>query len=532
MSFAKLRTKFGESTEPVLKYKKKNLKQLSSLYEQQAKEHSLSEMKKTEERKKLIREKEKEHKLNLEEIKQIREKALESNDLKEELKSKLTNEYQIKLMKKISSFENPNIDDEETKKDINLLTKAYQIKAKRNYINREYREQVELEMLLNRFKEYYFRDYHYIYQYPYKKQKVQISCFKEGEEIKENMTDVDYLDKDYDDVYQGKKLLSIKNLQRYDCWPDLSPEEWMAWCRELSARGDDYHGKSITYEPYEKDPDKAKQTKVEEYNPYKPKQIKVEGYDPEAQKFHIYFHDDNTKKTVSRLSILFKTEIESEWNYRKFLCEQRRDRNDEAVLFSRYVDNVPLSLIYTINEKTMKRIFKYLLFDKKNLAAKYNKLFSTDNLLFKAQLKIVEQDYIRQMKKCRMLMEFQEIKNLGLFFKRNLKYKGFFKSIQTPTFGIVKETRSLLSMKQKVKKFSKDSIYEDSLLTEVVCDFLKQCEEFKKIKILINSYDKTKLPITRAQFKIDFARFNEKSIDKITNLAKNSLKNKLIDKLG
>lgn len=114
----------------------------------------------------------------------------------------------------------------------------------KEHVIRQQKQQKELEELIKEFKEHYFREYHFIYEYPYKKAKLGISCFKENEELKDNPYESNYLEKDYKDVYKDYKLLSEKNLQRYDCWEDKTPEEWVELCQNSEL---EEHGKSPNY---------------------------------------------------------------------------------------------------------------------------------------------------------------------------------------------------------------------------------------------------------------------------------------------
>lgn len=230
-----------------MKYKKINFKELSQKYEEQAKHHSHQEQEKTEKRKKIIVEKEKQRNLlqNKHEFMFNYKERLSSNNVeinKTLWTFDLKNEYMKKLMKKVKDFEDningdygDELDRAEAEKLIENMFHAKRLKKERD----------EIAQLLYKFKEYYYRDYHYIYVYPYEQKRIKITCFKENEELKENTVDSEILEKDYLEVYRGIKLLSIKNLQRYDCWPDMSPDEWLKICSEKDDN--EYHGRSPNY---------------------------------------------------------------------------------------------------------------------------------------------------------------------------------------------------------------------------------------------------------------------------------------------
>lgn len=98
--------------------------------------------------------------------------------------------------------------------------------------------------LIKKRKDYYERCYHIVYYYPYSKNKLSISCFNENEELKHHNKDTEYLEQDYLDVYKGINLSSIKNLERYDCWNDFTPEEWLDICAKSKR---ETHGETRVY---------------------------------------------------------------------------------------------------------------------------------------------------------------------------------------------------------------------------------------------------------------------------------------------
>lgn len=230
------------SSDAILPYKKVNFKELSSKYEQMAKQQSKIEQEKIEIRKIAIKEKEKQRNL----IKEFKDKLSSCNFIAINISDNFSyrNEYMIKLLKKVNIFENPPLDKDKDKGfEKAEIDKIIEFKF---HLERESKEQMEIEKLIKQFKEYYYRDYHYIYNYPYKKPVIKISCFKENEELKDNIIDSEFLEKDYMDVYKNIKLLSTKNLQRYDCWTDISPEEWLEICSKKQGE-EESHGRSPNY---------------------------------------------------------------------------------------------------------------------------------------------------------------------------------------------------------------------------------------------------------------------------------------------
>ena len=75
------------------------------------------------------------------------------------------------------------------------------------------------------------------------------------------------------------------------------------------------------------------------------RQVKVVEYDKIQMKYKVMFIHTETFKYVSRLSLQFFSEVQSEFEFRKNICERRRSHVDEFLMFTRYTDNVPLGKI-------------------------------------------------------------------------------------------------------------------------------------------------------------------------------------------
>ena len=191
---------------------------------------------------------------------------------------------------------------------------------------RELKEQLEVLKLVKQYFEITFHPFHKWYQTPYFKKALEITCF---DQFSEDTSNIDYLEEDYSNCY-NVPLLTIKNLGRYDCWEDMPPERWLEMCQKNQ---EEYDGTSPMY-------DYANDKFMWNY-------VNVQGFDKEKLKYKVkFFH---TEKEVSRLSLLFRWENQEEFDYRKYLCEKRRNRVDQFILFTRYVDNVPAEIIAPLN---------------------------------------------------------------------------------------------------------------------------------------------------------------------------------------
>jgi len=245
----------------------------------------------------------------------------------------------------------------------------------------------------------------------------------------------------------------------------------------------------------------------------------------------IFLHSDQIKY-VSRLSLLFFNENRAEFEYRKYLCEKRRSNVDEFLLFTRYVDNIPDNLISKLQTSWEKKLLYFLRFQTKRLAQKYNYIFTNNNPSFGKEIKVVRQDYLRQMKKCRMLLEMQVQEHEATFELRSLKIRPFYKEIKTPLSGINIGKRNQREFAEKRRNINQKSFFEDKFLSNVIVQFLKECERLKKMKILLHHIEEEKLPLSSKDFEKVKLKYNSASEYNVTTTCAHTLRNLIMDGLG
>jgi dynein heavy chain len=517
--------KMGKSKEPILKIKTQDFKKLSAQFEEEAKRQS--EKKKLDSKKRKIEMMGKydvdlgggsshyaNHHLNQHSPYRNRssdnEKSLIQNS-----KESTVNIIPVKF-KLVNPVE--KMKEERRKMKQKTAEELKEESGKRENKQREEKEKEQIMVLVKEYLDYYTVPYHYFYRTPYSKTKIHISCFKEDSVSPVPTDDNQLLESDYARCYDVT-LISIKNLARYDCWEDTDPEEWIRLCNENTK---EYDGISPLYEN----------------NEYVWKFVKVVEYDPSQMRYKIIFVHSDHPKFVSRLSLLFFCENKKEFDYRKFLCEQRRSSVDEYLLFTRYLDAVPLELISSFSPKWERKILNFLKFSTRRLASKYNYLFIPNRPNFDREITVVKQDYSRQMKKMRMLMEMQEAENEEMFESRSLKIREFFREIRIPLVGIKipDSERNIQGVNKKFKakldELNKNSFFEDRELSKVIVKFLKECEELKKMQILLPGMDETKLPLTLQDYIRIRDEYNKKSDYSIITKCTFDLKNLIMDNLG
>jgi hypothetical protein len=321
------------------------------------------------------------------------------------------------------------------------------------------------------------------------------------------------LEEDYAKCYQHQTLFSIKNLARYDCWEDKTYTELLDICKDNTK---DFDGVSPVFEG----------------NDYVWRQVKVLGYDEEKEKYKVIFLHSDQVKFVSRLSLLFFNENRQEFEYRKYLCEKRRTAVDEYILFTRYLDNIPEDIVSKLNPSWERKIFYFLKFVTKRLAGKFNYIFSNNNSSFVREIKTIRLDYLRQMKKCRIILEMQEETNELKFEERSMRIRPLFAIIKTPVTGINIGKKNQRDFVEKRKYLNQKSFFEDKFLSMVQVQFLKESEKLKKMKILLNDIEENKLPMTSTDFEKIKEKYNSTSEYNVTTQCMHTLRNLIMDGLG
>jgi hypothetical protein len=115
------------------------------------------------------------------------------------------------------------------------------------------------------------------------------------------------------------------------------------------------------------------------------------------------------EKLVTRLSLLFFTEDPEKFKDRVNECKSRQQVVESELRFTNLVDSVPTDQVSTLSKE---RRF-YFLHKSMRPSDKFDpsKIYPT----FKTLLKVVEEEYIRQMKKCVITAEMEDSNNFEKF---------------------------------------------------------------------------------------------------------------------
>ena len=468
----KFEKKLGKSKDPIFKVKNVDF-------------HALSQ--------KIAQELEQKSKKNREEEKERRKKATNSITKPKSLLP-VTEKIEVNQVAPVTSTQTFKYNPKEESTPIYLLG------------HHEQREKRETNQIMSLVKQYYHIDlleYFKYYRTPYPKEPLRISCFEEFmDNDNRDMTNICYLEADYDKCYSSIKLINIKNLGRYDCWEDKPPEEWFAMCQKNE---EEYDGTSPMYDHT---------TDKYMWNP-----VKVLNYNPETQRYKVRFVQ--TEKEVTRLSLLFKWENKAEFEFRKYLCEKRRNHVDQFILFTRYVDNVPTEMVSTLALEWEKKIEVKVRFTTKRLSEMFNYIFNESNPSFTRELMVIKQDYLRQMKKCRLLLEMQEPSNQTKFKERSLEIKPFYKIIPTKKVAIINKSPDF---SRHLETLNKKSFFEDEKFVKtLLCGFLKNCEDMKQLALILSNIDDNLLPMKLEDFQNLDKTYFEKSSSNLRNMCSSKL---------
>lgn len=114
-------------------------------------------------------------------------------------------------------------------------------------------------------------------------------------------------------------------------------------------------------------------------------------------------------KLVTRLSLLFFDEDADKFKDRVNACKQRQMEVENELRFTNLVDSVPHDSVSCLSKE---RRFYFL-----NKSVRECDKFNPDQIYktFKHLLRVVEEEYIRQMKKCVVLKEMEDPENFSKF---------------------------------------------------------------------------------------------------------------------
>lgn len=258
----------------------------------------------------------------------------------------------------------------------------------------------------------------------------------------------------------------VKVLTRYDTWDEeRTTDEWLEYCQ---IRPGEAHALSPVYQGYE----------------YCWKPVEVLDYDKKERRYQIKVISTGQEKLVTRLSLLFFDEDPDKFKDRVNQCKLRQEIVEAEIRFTNIVDQVPSHSVSTLSKE--RRL--YFLSKSVRESDKFDpdKVYST----FKGLLRVVEEEYIRQMKKCVILKEMENPLNHVKFNRMKIPIRLSKKT--SPYFGVV-----------RCPKYNFNSVYQqigaehfssDEDLVTMTRIFIQKCIDFQAQRLMNTNKSTLKLP--------------------------------------
>lgn len=258
----------------------------------------------------------------------------------------------------------------------------------------------------------------------------------------------------------------VKVLTRYDTWDeDRTIEQWVEYCQ---ARKGQAHALSPVYQGYE----------------YCWKPVEVISYDHKERKYRVRVVATGQEKLVTRLSLLFFDEDPDKFKERVNLCKHRQEIVQAELRFTNLVDTVPTDSVSTLSKE---RRFYFL-----SKSVRESDKFDPDKIYttFKHLLRVVEEEYIRQMKKCVILKEMEDPDNFQKFQRMKIPIR--FSKKTSPFFGVVRCPK--YPFQYNYDQISKQHFSSDEDLVAMTRIFIQKCIDFQKQRIMNTNMSTLKLP--------------------------------------
>lgn len=274
------------------------------------------------------------------------------------------------------------------------------------------------------------------------------------------------LDKEYEIFNDSNNMPGVKVLTRYDTWDeDRTVEDWVEYCQ---ARPGQAHALSPVYQGYE----------------YCWKPVEVLSFDYKERKYKVKVVATGQEKLVTRLSLLFFDEDPDKFKERVNQCKHRQEIVEAELRFTNLVDSVPTDSVSTLSKE---RRF-YFLSKSVRESDKFDpdKIYST----FKHLLRVVEEEYIRQMKKCVILKEMEDPTNFQKFARMKIPLRLSKKTY--PYFGVVRCAK--YSFSHNYNEIQSQHFSSDEDLVAMTRVFIQKSIDFQQQRFMQTNRQALKLP--------------------------------------
>jgi hypothetical protein len=242
----------------------------------------------------------------------------------------------------------------------------------------------------------------------------------------------------------------VKVLTRYDTQDEeKTNEQWVEECIEKPGVA---HGLSPVYQG----------------NEYVWKPVEVLEWVAKEKKYRVKVCATGQEKLVTRLSLLFFNEDPDQFKERVNQCKSRQEVVEAELRFTNLVDSVPTDSVSTLSKE---RRF-YFLHKSVRPSDKFDptKIYGT----FKSLLRVVEEEYIRQMKKCVILKEMEDTSNIDKFARMKIPIRMTKKT--SPYFGVVRCPKYDFS--SNYDRIQSQHFSSDDDLVAMTRIFIQKCIDF------------------------------------------------------
>jgi len=207
-------------------------------------------------------------------------------------------------------------------------------------------------------------------------------------------------------------------------------------------------------------------------------------YDFKEKKYKVKVCATGQEKLVTRLSLLFFNEDPEKFKERVNQCKLRQEIVEAELRFTNLVDSVPTDSVSTLSKE---RRF-YFLHKSVRPSDKFDpaKIYPT----FKNLLRVVEEEYIRQMKKCVILKEMEDTANQQKFQRMKIPIRLSKKT--SPYFGVVRCPKYNFSY--NYEEIQNQHFSSDDDLVAMTRIFIQKCIDFQDQRYLNTNKQMLKLP--------------------------------------
>lgn len=212
--------------------------------------------------------------------------------------------------------------------------------------------------------------------------------------------------------------------------------------------------------------------------------MEVLSYDYKEKKFKVKVCATGQEKLVTRLSLLMFNEDPEKFKERVNQCKLRQEIVEAELRFTNLVDSVPTDSVSTLSKE---RRF-YFLHKSVRPSDKFDpaKIYPT----FKNLLRVVEEEYIRQMKKCVILKEMEDTANREKFSRMKIPIRLSKKT--SPYFGVVRCPKYNFSY--NYEEIQNQHFSSDDDLVAMTRVFIQKCIDFQDQRYLNTNKQMLKLP--------------------------------------